>query len=131
MKALMLSTLVASFFASVGQAGPDFELPDSMRRANEAVFDRNKGSLDALYSRALQNHPSIQGKFHFAVDIDETGAAKECRVRSSTLRAPDLERELCQRIERFRFAPQAPKIFSKEIWFASRNGSPAASRPPR
>jgi hypothetical protein len=131
MKALMLSTLVAFSCASVGLAEPNFELPDTMRRANEAVFDRNKGSLDALYSRALQNHPSLQGRFHFAVDIDDTGAARECRVRSSTLRAPDLERELCQRIERFRFAPQAPKIFSKEIRFASLNGSPAATRPPR
>jgi len=83
----------------------------------EETFDRNKGSMYALYVRALGDRPQLSGKVVFEFDIAATGGTTACRVKSSELKAPELERQLCERILQFRFPPQAPVTITKPIDF--------------
>lgn len=77
---------------------------DPPREDVEKVFDQNKGKIFAQYSRALRDNPRLKGKIVFDIDIAKTGAVTGCRVRSSTLGAPDLERNLCGVISQMKFA---------------------------
>jgi len=84
----------------------------------EHTFDRNKGAIYALYSRALRENPTIKGKIVFNLDIAASGEVTDCRVNYSELDAPDLEAQLRARIKLFRFAPRsAPITVSKQVDF--------------
>jgi hypothetical protein len=61
MKAFFALFLIA---ASVFAAAADSDDPDV-----NAVFDRNKGSVYAVYSRALRDNPKLSGKIVFNIDI--------------------------------------------------------------
>jgi periplasmic protein TonB len=67
------------------------------------VFDRNKGAIHALYTRALRDKPDLQGKLVLELTIDADGAVARCTVVSSDLNDPDLERKLVARVKLFRF----------------------------
>lgn len=67
------------------------------------VFDRNKGSIYALYNRALRLDPTLQGKVVLKLTIAPSGRVTDCQIVSSELRAPDLERKLLARIRQFNF----------------------------
>jgi len=71
------------------------------------VFDRNKGSIYALYSRALREDPTLQGKVVVKLTIAPSGQVLDCQLVSSELRAPDLERKLVVRIKQFDFGAKA------------------------
>ena len=73
------------------------------REEVELVFDSNKSAIYALYSRALREKPALQGKVVLEVTIAPSGAVTECRVVSSELNDPDLERKLVARVRMFRF----------------------------
>jgi periplasmic protein TonB len=75
-----------------------------------AIFDRNKGPVYALYARALRVDPRLSGEIVFGIDIAKTGDVTTCTVRSSTLGAPDLERKLCARIKLMKFAPRDSEL---------------------
>jgi TonB family protein len=124
MKTFLVSLLVALCFMAETRAVAAPELQGSSpaaagRPSNEAVFDRNKGAIYALYGRALRDQPSLSGTIVFEIDIGATGVVSTCRVKSSQLRAPDFERTLCERIRQFRFAPQTPTTFTKELTLIS------------
>ncbi|MEJ0085636.1 MAG: AgmX/PglI C-terminal domain-containing protein [Pseudomonadota bacterium] len=119
MKSLLLSVLVALTYVSGSQAAANADPPADSARANETVFDRNKGAIYALYARALRDRPGLAGKIVFEIDIDAAGAPAACRVKSSQLHAPEFENQLCERIRLFRFAPQAPNTFTKELTLVS------------
>jgi protein TonB len=73
------------------------------REEIELVFDKNKSAIYALYSRALRDNPSLQGKVVLEVTIAPSGDVTACRVVSSELNDPELERKLVARVKMFKF----------------------------
>jgi TonB family protein len=73
------------------------------REEIELVFDKNKSAIYALYSRALRDNPALQGKVVLEVTIAPSGEVTQCRVISSELGDPELERKLVARVKMFRF----------------------------
>jgi TonB family protein len=71
------------------------------------VFDRNKGSIYTIYNRVLREDPSLQGKVVLKLTISPSGDVLDCRIVSSELRHPDLERKLLARIKQFNFGAKA------------------------
>lgn len=67
------------------------------------VFDRNKGAIYALYTRALRDKPDLQGKVVLELTIAADGSIQRCDVISSELNDPELERKLVARVKSFRF----------------------------
>jgi periplasmic protein TonB len=76
------------------------------REEIELVFDRNKGAIYALYSRELRDKPELQGKLVLEFTIAPSGEVTMCRVVSSELNDPDLERKIIARVRLFRFEPK-------------------------
>jgi periplasmic protein TonB len=73
------------------------------REEIELIFDRNKGAIYALYSRALRDKPDLKGKVVLELTIAPGGEITQCRVVSSELNDSDLERKLVARVKSFRF----------------------------
>jgi TonB family protein len=73
------------------------------REEIEIVFDRNKSAIYALYSRALREQPELQGKVVVQLTIAPSGEVTDCRILSTELNDPELERKLVARIRMFRF----------------------------
>jgi protein TonB len=73
------------------------------REEIELVFDRNKGAIYALYNRALRDNPALQGKVVLELTIAPWGEVTNCRVISTDLNDPELERKLIARVKLFRF----------------------------
>lgn len=67
------------------------------------IFDRNKGAIYALYTRALRDKPDLQGKLVLELTIASDGSVTRCEVVSSELNDPELERKLVARIKLFQF----------------------------
>ena len=67
------------------------------------VFERNKGSIYAIYNRALRDEPGLQGKVVLKLVIAPSGAVVDLRVVSSELKMPDVESKLLARIRTFDF----------------------------
>lgn len=67
------------------------------------VFDRNKGSIYAIYNRALREDATLQGKVVLKLTIAASGQVIDAQIVSSELRAPELERKLLARIKQFDF----------------------------
>ncbi|HEY7638856.1 MAG TPA: AgmX/PglI C-terminal domain-containing protein [Steroidobacteraceae bacterium] len=67
------------------------------------IFDRNKGAIYALYTRALRDKPDLQGKLVLELTIAADGSVTRCEVVSSELNDPELERKLVARVKLFRF----------------------------
>lgn len=67
------------------------------------VFDRNKGAIYAIYTRALREKPDLQGKLVLELTIAPDGQITRCEVVSSELKDTELERRLVARVKLFRF----------------------------
>jgi TonB family protein len=67
------------------------------------VFDRNKGAIYSIYTRALRDKPDLQGKLVLELTIAPDGSVTRCDVVSSELNDSELERKLLARIKMFRF----------------------------
>jgi protein TonB len=67
------------------------------------IFDRNKGAIHALYTRALRDKPDLKGKLVLEMTISPEGEIVRCDVISSELDDPELERKLVARVKLFRF----------------------------
>ncbi len=89
------------------------------REEVEIVFDRNKGALYALYGRALRDQPELAGKLVLEFTIAPTGEITMCRVVSSELNDPELEKKIVARVRLIRFKPAdvEPLTVSKPIDF--------------
>ena len=85
----------------------------------ELEFDRNKGAIYALYSRALRVRPELQGKMVLEFTIAPSGEVTSCRVVSSELNDPDLERKIVARVKLIRFPAKdvEPMTTTKPIEF--------------
>jgi protein TonB len=69
----------------------------------ELVFDRNKGAIYALYTRALRDRADLQGKLVLEITIAPSGEVTGCRVVSSELNDPELERRIVARVKQIVF----------------------------
>jgi len=89
------------------------------REEVEIVFDRNKGALYALYGRALRDAPELAGKLVLEFTIAPSGEITMCRVVSSELKDPELEKKIVARVRLIRFKPAdvEPLTVSKPIDF--------------
>ncbi len=91
------------------------------RSADEValVFDKNKGAIYALYTRALRQNPALQGKVVVELTIAPSGVVTAVRIVSSDLKDPAFEAELIARIRLFRFKAKdvAPLTTTKPIDF--------------
>ena len=76
------------------------------REEIELIFDRNKGAIYALYSRALREKPDLQGKMVLEFTIAPSGEVTMCRVVSSDLNDPELENKIIARVRLFHFEPK-------------------------
>ena len=80
--------------------------PARSREEIELVFDRNKGRIYSLYERALRENAELQGKLVLELTISPAGEVTMCRVVSSELKDPDLERKIIALVRLFRFDPK-------------------------
>jgi outer membrane biosynthesis protein TonB len=80
--------------------------PSRSREEIETVFDQNKGAIYALYSRALRQDPSLQGKLILKLTIEPSGVVSACDVVSSEIKDQELLDKLVQRVKMFRFTPK-------------------------
>ena len=69
----------------------------------QLVFDKNKGAIYAIYNRALRKDPSLEGKVVLQLTIAPSGTVTQCKIISSELNNPRLERKLIARVKLFRF----------------------------
>jgi TonB family protein len=69
----------------------------------QIVFDRNKSALYRLYNRELRADPTLQGKVVLKLTIAPSGQVTMCKVVSSSLNSPALERKITQRVKLFNF----------------------------
>ena len=101
--------------ARTGDAGKAGRSPEEI----ELVFDRNKGAIYALYSRALREKGDLQGKMVLEFTIAPSGEITACRVVSSELQDPELERKIVARVKQIRFEAKdvAPMTTTKPIEF--------------
>ena len=76
------------------------------REEIELVFDRNKGRIYSLYARALRDNAELQGKLVLEFTISPSGEVTMCRVVSSELKDPELERKIISLVRLFRFDPK-------------------------
>jgi TonB family protein len=67
------------------------------------VFERNKGSIYAIYNRALRDEPGLQGKVVLKLTIAPSGAVTDLRIVSSELHQAEVETKLLARIRTFDF----------------------------
>ncbi len=83
---------------------------DALPRRSDAeiqlVFDRYKGKLYTLYNRALRRDATLRGKVVLDLTIAPSGKVSSCKVISSELHNPKLERRLVTRIRMFDFGAQ-------------------------
>jgi TonB family protein len=70
------------------------------------VLERAKGSLYAIYNRALRDDPTLRGKVVIEFTIAPSGAVTNCRFVSSELQAPELEQKLLARFRMLAFGPE-------------------------
>ena len=77
--------------------------PARSREEIELVFDKNKGHIYSLYARALRDNAELQGKLVLEFTIAPSGEVTMCRVVSSELKDPDLERKIISLVRLFKF----------------------------
>lgn len=80
--------------------------PARSREEIELIFDRNKGRIYSLYARALRDNAELQGKLVLEFTIAPNGEVTMCRVVSSELKDPELERRIIALVRLFRFDPR-------------------------
>src|SRR5215470_12879881 len=80
--------------------------PARSREEIELVFDKNKGRIYSLYERALRENAELQGKLVLELTIAPTGDVTMCRVVSSELKDPELERKIIALVRLFHFDPK-------------------------
>ncbi len=94
--------MVAAVAPSTSTA-PNSKKPSRTYEEVSLVFDRNKGSFYSLYSRALRKDPTLQGKVVLEITIAASGKVTACKVVSSELNNPKLERKLVSRVKMLNF----------------------------
>ena len=110
------STQVESPVDMVARAGPGkgsrggSGKPSRTYEEVSLVFDRNKGAIYSLYSRALRKDPTLQGKVVLEITISPSGKVTSCKVISSELNNKSLERKLVARVKLLNFGTRKVEV---------------------
>jgi TonB family protein len=70
------------------------------------IFDKNKGRLYSLYARAQRDNAELHGKLVLEFTIAPTGEVTMCRVVSSELGDPDLEKKIIAMVRLMQFGAE-------------------------
>ena len=103
------TTHVESPVDMVAKAGPQVKADSGSGKPSRTfeevtlVFDRNKGAIFSLYSRALRKDPTLQGKVVLEITIASSGRVTSCKVISSELNNKALENKLVARVKLLNF----------------------------
>ena len=82
---------------------------DSIRR----IFEEKKGAIYALYNRALDEYPDLNGKFVFRLVILPSGKITGLKLVTSELALSSLEQDMLSRIQQIDFGPE--EVSSTEV----------------
>jgi len=110
------TTQVESPVAMVAKAGPQVTGGDGSGKPSRSyeevslVFDKNKGAIYSLYSRALRKDPTLQGKVVLEITIAASGRVISCKVISSELNDKRLERKLVSRVKLLNFGARDVEV---------------------
>ncbi|MFW2373469.1 MAG: AgmX/PglI C-terminal domain-containing protein [Gammaproteobacteria bacterium] len=72
----------------------------------QIVFDRYKAALYRIYNRELRKNPTLQGKVVLRMTIEPNGKVSHCKIESSDLKSPNLEKNIVARVLKFNFGPK-------------------------
>lgn len=103
------TTHVESPVDMVAKAGPQVSAGSGSGKPSRTfeevtlIFDRNKGAIFSLYSRALRKDPTLQGKVVLEITIASSGQVTSCKVLSSELNDKALESKLIARVKLLNF----------------------------
>jgi periplasmic protein TonB len=102
------ATAVNSSVALAGAANRNVHSGGGGKPARSAeeialVFDRNKGRIYNLYARALRDNAELQGKLVLEFTIAPNGTVTDCRIVSSELKDPELEKKIIALVRLFQF----------------------------
>ena len=86
--------------------------PSRSREEIETIFDRNKGALYALYTRAQRDNPELAGKLVLEITIAPNGEVTAVKLVSSELKDPELERKILSRVKMFRFEARDVEVIT-------------------
>ena len=81
----------------------------------QAVLDRHKSAIYALYNRELRKDPSLQGKVVVSITIAPSGKVTDCRIEYSELGSEPLKQDLVRLIKGVDFGAKAdvPPVTTK------------------
>lgn len=99
-------TQVASRIGGSGAVDRPLSGGPSAGRTDEEiqiVFDRYKAALYRLYNRELRKDPTLRGQLVLKLTIEPDGSVSFCGLESSELGAPELSRQIVDRVSTFDF----------------------------
>ncbi|MAS24803.1 MAG: hypothetical protein CMI03_09825 [Oceanospirillaceae bacterium] len=76
---------------------------ESIRR----TIENAKGSVYAMYAKALRDHPDLNGKFVFELVVEPDGSVTRLKLIKSDLNMPDLEKQMLGRIQAINFGAES------------------------
>ena len=96
------SSIGSDFF---GEERPLSDGPGPSRTDEEIqiVFDKYKAALYRIYNRELRKNPTLQGKMVLRLTIEPDGKVSACKVDSSDMDSPDLDKKIAARVKKFNF----------------------------
>jgi protein TonB len=103
------TTQVESPVEMVAKAAPKADASEGSAKPSRTyeevslVFDKNKGAIYSLYSRALRKDPTLQGKVVLELLIEPSGRVSECKIVESELNNSRLEKKLIARVKLLNF----------------------------
>ncbi len=88
-----------------GEESPLSSGPGPSRTDEEIqiVFDRYKSALYRIYNRQLRKNPTLQGKMVLRLTIEPDGKVSACKVDSSDMDSPELDKKMAARVKKFNF----------------------------
>lgn len=75
---------------------------ESIRR----TIENTKGSVYALYAKALRQYPDLNGKFVFELVVEPDGSVSRLKLIRSDLAMPDLEQKMLARVSTMNFGEE-------------------------
>jgi len=103
-KTTSVTSEIADMSVAASRAGSSGRKTARSEREIEQVFQKNKGAIYSIYNRALRKDPTLEGKMVVELTVSPNGKVIRCRVVSSELSAPALERKIVSRIKMFKFS---------------------------
>ncbi|HEX5054942.1 MAG TPA: AgmX/PglI C-terminal domain-containing protein [Gammaproteobacteria bacterium] len=109
MRWAMLSLAVSLMACAPVQNYPPADVPFNDHRSDEeiqAVFDRNKSQVYAVYQGFLVRYGVIEAHIIYSITIEPSGAVSQCEILKTDLANPYLGKKTCEKIRLLNFGPK-------------------------